>query len=107
MDTRSTNQRILKTELYPANLIELMSIMDGLITDPKEKDWCLSICMMLYNSDADDGEELASFDDAFDMPLIDETLEYAKKKARTIKDISDFVWDRLPEIEIVGESESE
>lgn len=80
-----------------------MSIMDGLITDPKEKDWCLSICMMLYNSDADDGEELASFDDAFDMPLIDETLEYAKKKARTIKDISDFVWDRLPEIEIVGD----
>lgn len=101
MGTQSTNPKKSIDELYPPNLLELMQIMDKLIVNQNDKDECLSICMMVYNSDADDKDELASFEEAFDMPLIDETLEFAKTKAKTIREISNFVWERLPGIEIV------
>lgn len=101
MGTQSTNPNKSINELYPPNLLELMQIMDKLIVNQNDKDECLSICMMVYDSDADDKEELASFEEAFNMSLIDEALEYAKTNAKTIKDISDFIWERLPELEIV------
>ncbi len=104
MEIRSTNQEPSDEKLFPPNMLELQAIMDGLIKDDKDEDECLSICMMLFNSDESDEESLnnedAPFEEVFDMPLIDETLEFAKAKAKTIRDISGFIWDRLPKTAI-------
>ncbi len=107
MDIQSTKAKKSDEELFPANMLELIEIMNSLIKSEKDKDECLFISIAMLSSDENNEENVsdpdAPFEEVFDMALIDETLEYAKKKARTIKDISDFVWDRLPEIEIVGD----
>lgn len=102
MDTLSTKQENFDS-IYPPNFIELMDILDNLISSSKDKDECLVICMAMIRVD-EEGEmadDDAPFEEAFDMPLIDETLEFAKTKAKTIREISNFVWERLPGIEIV------
>lgn len=107
MDTRSTNQNQSDENVFPPNMIELMKIMDDLTVGEKDKDECLPICFMLLNPDESDEESLnnenAPFEEVFNMPLIDEALEFAKKKAHTVKEISDFIWDKLPEIVITDD----
>ena len=107
MDIRSTNQNKSDEEIFPSNMIELMRIMDELAVSEKDKDECLSICVMLFNPDESDEESMnnenAPFEEVFNMPLIDEALEFAKKKAHTVKEISDYIWDKLPEIVITDD----
>lgn len=111
MDTQSTKAKKSDDELFPPNLLELMGIMDSLTKSEKDKDDCLFICVSMLNPDESDEESMdnpdAPFEEVFDMPLIDETLEFAKKKAKSIKDIADFVWDKLPEIEMDDEEDDE
>lgn len=106
MDTLSTKQENFDA-IYPPHFIELMDIMDNLISSSKDKDECLVIClaMIRVNEDGEMADDVAPFEEAFDIHLIDETLEFAKKKAKTINDISNFVWERLPGIEIVEDDE--
>ena len=111
MDIQSTKVKRSDEELFPPNLIELMGIMNNLMKSEKDKDENLFISVAMLNPDESNEESMnnpdAPFDEVFNMPLIDETLEFAKTKAATIKDISDFVWERLPEIEITDEDEEE
>lgn len=107
MDTRSIENVPSDEELFPPNMLELQAILDRLVRSDKDEDECLSICMMMFNSDESDEDSLnnenAPFEEVFDMPLIDETLKFART-ANTVQEISDFIWDRLPEM-VVDEDE--
>ena len=96
MGDRSISQDPSLEKEFPPNMVELLKLLEGWAESKKEWEEIGIICMALLNPDEDDEESMnnedAPFEEVFDMPLIDDTLEFAKK-VQNVKAVTDYLWN--------------
>lgn len=83
---------------FPDEMKQIMDHLDLLAVTDRDKEECFSICLMLMFDPDDPDDPTLTEEDFFNFPLIRQTLKFAKD-AKTVREVSDFVWDRIEKID--------
>ena len=83
---------------FPDEMKEFMDRLDNLIVTDNDREECLAINLMFFLDPDDPEDPTLTEKDFFDLSLIHEALEFVKK-AKSVREVSDFVWERIDKIE--------
>lgn len=83
---------------FPDEFKEFTERLKKLATSDKETEECFAIGLMLWLDPEDPEDPTLTEKDFYNLPLIHEALEFVKK-AKSVREVSDFVWERIDKIE--------